>query len=30
MKLIEHMLLFIGLLVPSHGGLGDLAFLSTN
>jgi hypothetical protein len=30
MKFIEHMPLFIGLLVPSRRGRGDLAFLSTN
>jgi hypothetical protein len=30
LKFIEHKLLFIELLVPSHRGRGDLAFLSTN
>jgi hypothetical protein len=30
MKFIEHRLLFIGLLVPSYRGCGDLSFLSKN
>jgi hypothetical protein len=30
MKFVKHMPLFIGLLVPSCRGHGDLAFLSTN
>jgi hypothetical protein len=29
-KFVEHMPLFIGLLVPSRRGHGDQAFLSTN